>query len=80
MTTKTGDALDFLVNEDIELRQLFPEIENARGSSVEDRALYGDVAKRTHSPRCDPGSIALRDLSNGRRHARVAARGRTARG
>jgi hypothetical protein len=45
MTTKTGDALDLLVSEDLELRRLFHEIQNAQGSSVEDRAVYGDVAK-----------------------------------
>ena len=45
MTTKTGDALDLLVSEDLELRHLLHEIQNAPGSSVEDRAIYGDVAK-----------------------------------
>lgn len=45
MTTKAGDALDLLVGEDHELRRLFHEIQNARGPSVEDRAVYGDLAK-----------------------------------
>jgi hypothetical protein len=45
MTTNTGDALDLLVDEDLEVRRLFHEIQNVRGSSVEDRAAYGDLAK-----------------------------------
>jgi hypothetical protein len=34
-----------LENEDLELRELFGELRQRRGRSVEDRAEYGDIAK-----------------------------------
>ncbi len=43
---KAGSALDLLGAEDVELRRLFAELQASRGSSVEDRAMYGDVAKK----------------------------------
>lgn len=44
-TERNGNALDLLECEDIELRQLFTALRGARGSSVDDRAEYGDIAK-----------------------------------
>jgi hypothetical protein len=43
---KTGSALDLLETEDLELRRLFTALRANRGSSVEERAEYGDVAKQ----------------------------------
>ena len=43
--TPHSDALDLLESEDRELREFFAEIQTARGGSVDDRALYGDLAK-----------------------------------
>jgi transcriptional regulator with XRE-family HTH domain len=40
-----ADALELLESEDLELRELFAELRQRRGSSVEDRAEYGDIAK-----------------------------------
>jgi hypothetical protein len=40
-----ADALELLESEDLELRELFTELRQRRGNSVEDRAEYGDVAK-----------------------------------
>lgn len=48
MTTSVRDdanALELLESEDLELRELFSELRQRRGSSVEDRADYGAVAK-----------------------------------
>ena len=48
MTTRARDdanALELLESEDLELRELFTELRQRRGSSVEDRAEYGDIAK-----------------------------------
>lgn len=45
MSVKTDNAVDLLVSEDLDLRRLFHDVQNARGSSVEDRAAYGDLAK-----------------------------------
>ncbi len=48
MTTRVRDdanALELLESEDLELRELFTELRQRRGSSVEDRAEYGDIAK-----------------------------------
>jgi hypothetical protein len=45
MRTKSGDAIDLLTEEDLKLRRLFAELPHSKGTSVEDRALYGDVAK-----------------------------------
>lgn len=48
MTTPVRDdanALELLESEDLELRELFTELRQRRGTSVEDRAEYGDVAK-----------------------------------
>jgi hypothetical protein len=42
---KATNALELLENEDLELRELFGELRQHRGTSVEDRAEYGDVAK-----------------------------------
>ena len=42
---KAGNALDLLETEDLELRRLFAVLRANRGSSVEERAQYGDVAK-----------------------------------
>lgn len=42
---KEGTALDVLQAEDLELRQLFAALGAARGTSVEERARYGDSAK-----------------------------------
>jgi len=47
MMTKSRDALDLWADEDFVLRGLFAERQRTRGASVEDRALYGDVAKET---------------------------------
>jgi hypothetical protein len=40
-----ANALELLENEDLELRELFTELRQRRGSSVEDRAEYGAIAK-----------------------------------
>lgn len=40
-----ADALELLESEDLELRELFTELRQRRGSSVEDRAEYGGIAK-----------------------------------
>jgi hypothetical protein len=40
-----ANALELLEAEDLELRELFTELRQRRGSSVEDRAEYGDIAK-----------------------------------
>jgi hypothetical protein len=40
-----ANALELLESEDLELRELFTELRQRRGSSVEDRAEYGDIAK-----------------------------------
>jgi len=48
VTTRVRDnanALELLESEDLELRELFTELRRRRGSSVEDRAEYGDIAK-----------------------------------
>ena len=48
MQTRVRDdanALELLEAEDLELRELFTELRQRRGSSVEDRAEYGDIAK-----------------------------------
>jgi hypothetical protein len=48
VTTRVRDdanALELLESEDLELRELFTELRQRRGSSVEDRAEYGDIAK-----------------------------------
>ncbi len=48
MTTPVRDdanALELLESEDLELRELFTELRQRRGTSVEDRAEYGDIAK-----------------------------------
>jgi hypothetical protein len=42
-----GNALDLLESEDLELRRLFSALRLTRGPSVEERAVYGDVAKAT---------------------------------
>lgn len=39
------NALELLESEDLELRELFGELRQRRGTSVEDRAEYGDIAK-----------------------------------
>jgi hypothetical protein len=44
-THAPGNALDLLEREDLELRRLFTVLRQHRGSSVEDRADYGDAAK-----------------------------------
>ena len=41
----SGTALDLLEREDLELRRLFSVLRQHRGSSVEDRAEYGQAAK-----------------------------------
>ncbi len=46
-TGQGGTALDFLEDEDLELRRLFMALRARRGSSVEERAQYGDIAKET---------------------------------
>jgi hypothetical protein len=40
-----ANALELLESEDLELRELFTELRQHRGASVEDRAEYGDIAK-----------------------------------
>ena len=42
-----GNALDLLEGEDVELRRLFRALRLRRGSSVEERAEYGGLAKET---------------------------------
>lgn len=44
-TREASNALELLEVEDLELRDLFGELRQHRGNSVEDRATYGDVAK-----------------------------------
>jgi hypothetical protein len=44
-TREDASALDLLESEDLELRELFTELRQRRGTSVEDRAEYGDIAK-----------------------------------
>ncbi len=41
-----ANALELLESEDLELRELFTELRQHRGVSVEDRAAYGDIAKK----------------------------------
>jgi hypothetical protein len=41
------DALDLLEREDLELRQIFSMLQQRRGLSVEERADYGDLARRS---------------------------------
>ena len=43
----SGNALDLLEEEDLKLRQLFSRMRLKQGSSVEERADYGDTAKAT---------------------------------
>lgn len=50
-TTQTADdnhdnALDLLEREDLELRRIFTLLQRKRGLSVEERADYGDLAKK----------------------------------
>ena len=45
LASADGSALDLLEREDHELLQLFAELAASRGSSVESRAHYGDLAK-----------------------------------
>jgi hypothetical protein len=48
VTTRVRDdanALELLESEDLELRELFTELRQRRGSSVVERAEYGDIAK-----------------------------------
>jgi hypothetical protein len=42
-----GGALDVLEDEDLELRRLFMGLRARRGSSVEERAHYAEIAKET---------------------------------
>jgi hypothetical protein len=44
-TRYDSNALELLETEDLELRELFGELRQRRGSSVEDRAEYGELAK-----------------------------------
>lgn len=44
-TRHEADALELLESEDIELRELFTELQQRRGLSVQDRAEYGDIAR-----------------------------------
>lgn len=44
-TREAPSALGLLEVEDLQLRDLFGELRQHRGTSVEDRAAYGDVAK-----------------------------------
>jgi hypothetical protein len=44
-TTDRGTALDLLEHEDITLRSVFNQVLAIKGSSVEERAEYGDLAK-----------------------------------
>jgi hypothetical protein len=46
-TGQVGTALDLLEDEDLELRRLFMALRARRGSSVDERAQYGDIAKET---------------------------------
>lgn len=46
-TGREGTALDLLEDEDLELQRLFTSLRAQRGSSVEERARYGDIAKET---------------------------------
>jgi hypothetical protein len=45
-TDRGGTAVDLLEHEDLELRRLFAALRARRGSSVEERAQYGDIAGR----------------------------------
>ncbi|HWE67090.1 MAG TPA: hypothetical protein VG298_10650 [Acidimicrobiales bacterium] len=45
-TQREDTTLDLLEREDNEVLRLFDELENADGSSVEERAAYGDEAKQ----------------------------------
>lgn len=40
-----ANALELLETEDLELRELFTELRQRRGLSIEDRAAYSDIAK-----------------------------------
>lgn len=44
-TRQASNAVELLEAEDLELRDLFGELRQHRGASVEDRAAYGDAAK-----------------------------------
>ena len=46
-TARGGTALDLLEQEDLELRRLFTALRARRGSSVEERAHYAELAKDT---------------------------------
>jgi hypothetical protein len=46
-TTIRGDALDLLEEEDLALRHLFTQLRTLQGTSVSERADYGDLAKTT---------------------------------
>jgi hypothetical protein len=41
----SSNAVDLLEEEDRRLRRLFTELRNVRGGSVDERAVYGDLAK-----------------------------------
>src|SRR5215472_15420025 len=43
---KEDDALDLLEREDLELRRILTLLQQRRGLSVEERADYGDLAKK----------------------------------
>jgi hypothetical protein len=46
-SAREGTSLDLLEAEDLQLRRLFSALRLTRGTSVEDRAQYGDIAKET---------------------------------
>ena len=62
-TQRGGTALDLLEDEDLELRRLFAGLRARRGSSVEERAQYGDIAKEIIR-HLATREAALVDLSN----------------
>jgi hypothetical protein len=46
-TMTRGDALDLLEEEDLALRRLFTQLRTLQGTTVTERAEYGDLAKTT---------------------------------
>jgi len=67
MKTKSGDAIDLLAQEDLQLRRLFTELPHSKGtSSVEERATYGDIAKSVIR------HVAVREAALGEVHRAVS--------
>jgi hypothetical protein len=85
-TRHEADALELLECEDLELRELFTELRQRRGPSVQDRSEYGDIAREIvrhvavrEAALADVAHVAaddpeLRGLASRMEHGRVANR------